>query len=275
MTTATFDWTSVAPFWSRHRFHVEQMKGALSAQLLAALDLQPGQRVLELGAGTGDLARRLAEAVGPTGTVLASDVAEGMVELLRETVDGLPNVEVGRLDALDIDAPDASVDAVVFRMGLMFVTEPERALAECRRVLTPTGRLALAVWAGPQENLWLASVGMSVMMHGLWHGGPPTSPGGVFSMSDPAVLERVVRNAGFTDVVVQEVPTPATFNSPEEHFEVVSGLAGPLSAALEGADDDSLAAIRATTAQAVDRFRSADSLVVPGLALLCTAHAAG
>jgi SAM-dependent methyltransferase len=275
MTTATFDWTSVAPSWSRHRVHVEQMKGALSAQLLAALDLQPGQRVLELGAGTGDLARRLARAVGPTGSVLASDVAEGMVELLRETVDGLPNVEVGRLDALDIDAPDASVDAVVFRMGLMFVTEPERALAECRRVLTPTGRLALAVWAGPQENLWLASVGMSVMMHGHWHGGPPTSPGGVFSMSDPAVLERLVRNAGFADVVVQEVPTPATFNSPEEHFEVVSGLAGPLSAALEAADDDSLAAIRATTAQAVDRFRNADGLVVPGLALLCTAHAAG
>ena len=275
MTTATFDWTPVAPSWSRHRDHVEQMKGALSAELLAALDLQPGQRVLELGAGTGDLARRLARAVGPTGTLLASDVADGMVELLRETVDGLPNVEVGRLDALDIDAPDASVDAVVFRMGLMFVTEPERALAECRRVLTPNGRLALAVWAGPQENPWLASVGMSVMMHGLWHGAPPTSPGGVFSMSDPAVLERLVRNAGFTDVVVQEVPTPATFNSPEEHFEVVSGLAGPLSAALEGADDDSLAAIRATTAQAVDRFRNADGLVVPGLALLCTAHAAG
>jgi hypothetical protein len=114
---------------------------------------------------------------------------------------------------------------------------------------------------------------MSVMMHGLWTAGPPTSPGGVFSMSDPAVLQRLVQDAGFTDVVVQEVATPATFTGPEEHFEVVSGLAGPLSAALAGADDDSLAAIRATTAQAVDRFRNADGLVVPGLALLCTAKA--
>lgn len=274
MTTATFDWTPVAPSWSRHRSHVEQMKGALTSELLAALDLQPGQRVLELGAGTGDLARQLARAVGPTGTVLATDVAEGMVELLRDTAAGVPNVEVARLDAMDIDAPDASVDAVVFRMGLMFLAEPERALAECRRVLTPTGRLALAVWAGPQDNPWLASVGMSVMMHGRWAGGPPTSPGGVFSMSDPTVLERLVQDADFTNVVVQEVATPARFDSPEEHFEVVSGLAGPLSAALEGADDDTLAAIRATTAQAVDRFRNPDGLVVPGLALLCTARAA-
>jgi SAM-dependent methyltransferase len=275
MSTTTFDWTPVAPSWSRHRSHVEQMKDALSRELLAALDLQPGQRVLELGAGTGDLARRLARAVGPTGTVLATDVAEGMVELLRDTATGLPNVEVARLDALDIDAPDASVDAVVFRMGLMFLAEPERALAECRRVLTPTGRLAVAVWAGPQDNPWLASVGMSVMMHGLWAGRPPTSRGGVFSLSDPVVLQRLVQEAGFTDVVVREVATPARFHSPEEHFEVVSGLAGPLSAALEGADDDSLAAIRATTAQAVDRFRHADGLLVPGLALLCTAHVAG
>ncbi len=273
MTTTTFDWTSVAPSWSSHRAHVEQMKDGLTRDLLESLDLQPGERVLELGAGTGDLARRLARAVGPTGSVLATDVADGMVELLRETTAGVPNVEVSRLDALDIAVPDGSVDAIVFRMGLMFVAEPERALAECRRVLAPLGRLSVAVWAGPEHNPWLASVGMSVMMHGLWAGGPPTSPGAVFSLADPAALEYLVSSAGFADVVVREVATPARFSSPEEHFEVVGGLAGPVSAALAGADADSLAAIRATTAQSVERFRTEDGLVVPGLALLCTAKA--
>lgn len=274
-TTTTFDWTAVATSWGRHRAHVEAMKGALTDELLAALDLRPGQRVLELGAGTGDLALRLAKAVGPTGRVLATDVARGMVELLRDTTAALPNVEVSKLDAVDIDLPDACVDAVVFRMGLMFLPEPDRALAECRRVLKPGGALVVAVWAGPQHNPWLASLGMSVMMHGLWAGGPPTSPGGVFSLADPAALERLVRASGFADVVVGEVATPACFASTEEHFEVVSGLAGPLSAALEAADEVGLAAVRASTAQALDRFRSEAGLLVPGLALLCTARAAG
>lgn len=274
MTTTTFDWTSVAPSWNRHRAHVEQMKDALTRELIAALELQPGQRVLELGAGTGDLAQRLAEAVGPTGRVVATDVAPGMVDLLGDTTTGLTNVSVSRVDAMDIDAPDASFDAIVFRMGLMFVADPKRALAEFRRVLTPTGRIALAVWAGPQQNPWLASVGMSVMMHGLWAGGPPVGPGGVFSLADAATLEQLVRDSGFGDVTVREIATPARFNSPEEHFEVVGGLAGPVSAALATADAETLAAIRATTAQTIERFRTQDGLVVPGLALLCTAHAA-
>jgi SAM-dependent methyltransferase len=273
MTTTAFDWTPVAPAWGRHRAHVEQMKETLTRDLLGALDLQPGQRVLELGAGTGDLARQLALAVGPTGAVLATDVAQGMVDLLRETTADLPNVEVSLVDAVDIDLPDASVDAIVFRMGLMFVTEPQRALAECRRVLAPSGRLVLAVWAGPENNPWLASLGMSVMMHGLWTGGPPTQPGGVFSLSDQVVLEELVAGSGFADVAIQEVATPAEFASPEEHFEIVSGLAGPVSAALATGDEETLAAIRGSVAQAVDRFRTADGLLVPGLALLCSATA--
>jgi len=273
MTTTTFDWSVVAPSWSRHRAHVEQMKDRLTDELLAALDLQTGQRVLELGAGTGDLATRLARAVGPTGSVLATDVAEGMVELLRDTTAGLANVEVSQVDALHIDLPDNSVDAIVFRMGLMFLDQPDRALAECRRVLRPTCRLALAVWAGPEQNPWLASVGMSVMMHGLWAGGPPTMPGSVFSLAEPAALQLLVEDAGFTGVVVQEVPTPARFTNAEQHFEVVGGLAGPVSAALAAGDEQTVAAIRVTTGQAVERFRTDDGLLIPGLALLCTSQA--
>jgi hypothetical protein len=69
--------------------------------------------------------------------------------------------------------------------------------------------------------------------------------------------------------------TSRCHSAPSMVFEVVGGLAGPVSAALAGADDDSLAAIRASTAQALDRFRTADGLLVPGLALVCTGTAAG
>jgi len=274
MTVTTYDWTDVAPGWDAHRAHVETTKSPASRELLDWLGLTPGERVLELGAGTGEFALTLAERVGQEGSVLATDVAPGMVELLRRTTADHANVEVAQLDARDTGLAAQSFDVVVFRMGLMCVDEPERALRECVRVLVAGGRIALAVWAGPEHNPWLACVGMSAMMHGLVSGGPPTGAGGVFSLADPVVLERVVRAAGFDDVAVREVETPASFSSTDEHFDIVTSLAGPLSGAIEGADETTRAAVRETAADAVDRYRTADGLVLPGRALICTARRA-
>ena len=273
-TTGTFDWTAVASGWDAHRGHVEGMKEELSRRLLAQLDLQPGDRVLELGAGTGELARQLATAVGPEGHVVASDVAPGMVELQRKTLAGLDNAEVAQLDAFDTGLEAGTFDAVVFRMGLMLVDDPPRVLRECHRLLAQGGRLAVAVWAGPEHNPWMTCVGMAAMMHGLVSGGPPTGPGGMFSLADPAVLERVVADAGFTDVVVRDVSTPSRFASADEHFDTVTALAGPLSAAIAAASEDTQAAVRKTAAGLSAAHRTANGLELAGRALVCTAKRA-
>ncbi len=75
-----------------------------------------------------------------------------MVELLRGTLAGTVNAEAVQIDARAISLPDASVDAVVMRMGLMLVDDPVAVLRECRRVLVPGGRLAVAVWAGARAQ---------------------------------------------------------------------------------------------------------------------------
>ncbi len=118
------------------------MKADLTPRLLDALGLRSGRRVLELGAGTGELAARLAAAVAPGGSVVASDVAPGMVGLLKARLDGIAGVEVAEIDATDIALPTSSVDAVAFRMGLMLVPQPAAAVAEIERVLRPDGRVA-------------------------------------------------------------------------------------------------------------------------------------
>ncbi len=272
MTTCTSDWSNVAPSWDACRGHIERMKEPLTRELLAGLDLHPRERVLERGAGTGEFALVLAERVGLQGSVIASDVAPGMVELIERTVAAFANVEVARIDAHDIRLPDASVDAVVFRMGLMLVDGPARVLHECHRVLAPGGRLGLAVWAGPEHNPWLTCIGMAAMMHGLVSGGPPTGPGGPFSMADADALERIVRDAGFNDVTVSVVETPATFASSDQHFDTVLALAPPLAAAFRGAPEVTRAAVRGTAADLAERHRTDSGLVLPGRTLLCTAR---
>ncbi len=271
MTTAG-DWTEVAHGWDLHRDRVERMKAPLTAELLSGLALQPGEHVLELGAGTGELAQVLADAVAPGGRVLATDIAAGMVKLISRTAADRPDITAQEADATATGLDAASFDAVVFRMGLMFLPEPVQALRECRRLLRTGGRAAVAVWSRPGQNPWLTSVGMSAMMQGLVQGGPPTGPGGIFSLGEPDQLSELARKAGFTDIQVRRIPIVAHYDSADEHYRTVESLAGPLRHALITATPDQQAAVRASAASLIEPYKVGDAYSIPGEALLLQAR---
>src|SRR4051794_39670732 len=89
-------WSDVAPGWDRWRDAIEQGDTAITERLLAAAGDLRGRSVLELASGNGELAARLSHEVGPEGSLLASDEAEGMVFLLEKRLAGLSRVEVAR-----------------------------------------------------------------------------------------------------------------------------------------------------------------------------------
>ncbi len=264
----TVDWTGVAPAWEQRRDLAEQATEPVTRALLESGQLRAGDRVLEVGAGTGDLARLLAEAVGPTGSVLATDPAAGMVAVARRTLAGLSQASAAQGDGADTGLADASVDVVMSRMALMFDREPARAVQEARRVLAPGGRFAAAVWAAPQHNPWISTVGMSVMLAGAVQGGPPVGPGEVFSLTDASHLLALLEDAGFEATSVQEVAVSFSFATTEEHFDSVSSLAAPLALGLSSAAEAQVTSARRTAAEAAEPFRTEDGLVFPGLALL-------
>jgi demethylmenaquinone methyltransferase/2-methoxy-6-polyprenyl-1,4-benzoquinol methylase len=111
---------------------------------IAKTGLRPGQRALDVAAGSGDLAAGLARRVGPTGRVVVTDInaamlEEGRTRLLNKGFAG--NVEYVLADAEQLPFPAASFDCVTIGFGLRNVTDKERALASLFRVLKPGGRL--------------------------------------------------------------------------------------------------------------------------------------
>jgi enediyne biosynthesis protein CalE5 len=271
-TFPTADWSTVAASWADRSDFVEAVKAELTTALLERLALRPGEAVLELGAGTGALATRLAAAVDPSGSVLATDVAPGMVELIRRRNADVANVDTAVVDAADITLPEASYDAVVFRMGLMFLIEPETALHGMRRVLKPGGRIAVSTWGAFEKNPWLTALGMSMMMNGLVNNGPPINPGGPLSLSSADGLAALAQAAGFTDIDVTEIETVFHYASVEDHIDTGTSLAPPLAEAMSAATVEQRAAVAKSVGELTAGYVTADGIDVPGCALLLTAR---
>src|SRR5215469_3717879 len=113
--------------------------------LLQAAGVAPGMRVLDIATGTGLSAEAALAVVGPRGHVSAADISPSMIAKARERLGNAPNVSVSVEDGQALSFPDGSFDAVLCNLGLMFFPDPVRGLAEFRRVLRPSGRVAVSV----------------------------------------------------------------------------------------------------------------------------------
>jgi len=128
-------------------------------RLMTEAGLAPGMRVLETACGSGLVTARIAEAIGPAGAVVATDLSQAMVDETARMAArrGLTNVWARRIDAEILDFPDASFDAALCALGLMYVPDPAHALSQMARVTRPGGRVTVTVW-GERRNCGWADI---------------------------------------------------------------------------------------------------------------------
>ena len=262
-------WSGVAPSWDAYADDVEDRGRGVSAAMLAATRTGPGLDVLELACGAGGLGIETARRVGPTGTVLVTDVADAMVAIAARRVDeaGLANVRTAAMGIEAIDAPDASFDVVLCREGLMFAIDPSRAAAEIRRVLRPGGRVAVAVWGPPADNPWLGVVLESASAV-LGEPIPPPGLPGPFALSDRDALVDRLGAAGLADVIATGVDAPLRCDSFDDWWARCVALAGPLAQRLAALPAGDVDAMRVRARSAAQPFEVSGGYVFPGLSLV-------
>lgn len=113
---------------------------------------RPGQRILDLAGGTGDLATRLARLVGPAGEVVVGDINASMLQVGRERLldRGITgNVGFVQADAESLPFPDGSFHCITIAFGLRNVTDKQKALQSMYRTLKPGGRLLVLEFSKP------------------------------------------------------------------------------------------------------------------------------
>jgi SAM-dependent methyltransferase len=267
------NWAAMAAGWERQREERERVAAPVSEWLVRAVAPKPGQVVLELAAGQGDVGFAVAGLLGEGGRLISSDFSAAMLEIARRRGEelGLANVEFRELDAEALALDEDAVDGVVCRWGYMLMPNPAAALAETRRVLRPGGRLAFAVWASGDRNPWASVAGRIFVAHGHM---PPNKPGepGMFVLGDEKELRALVEGAGFSDVQVDEVPVHNDYRDIDEYIASSNERGGMLARAWAAASEDEREVMKGELRDAFEPFKVDERYEVPGLSLCVRAR---
>jgi ubiquinone/menaquinone biosynthesis C-methylase UbiE len=249
-------WGEMASGWEDRREWMMDVTGPVNAWIAEKVDAQPGQTILDIASGTGDLGFAVAERVGAEGRVISTDFAPEMVDVARRQGEarGLTNVEHREMDAERMDLEDDSVDGVVCRWGYMLMADPAAALKETRRVLRDGGRLAFSVWRTPDRNPWAAVPGMTLVQRGHM---PPPEPGapGIFALGEPGRVRELVTGAGFEEPEPEEIAFEFRYGDFDDLWDTLIRIAGPLARVINALPDDERQATREAIKENLSSYR--------------------
>jgi SAM-dependent methyltransferase len=181
----------------------EQMLEPLGIALLARADLEVGQRVADIGCGGGWTSRQAARAVGIGGRVHGIDITPVLVAeaTRRAKAEEIGNLRFSIGDASYFQPDDAPFDRLLSRLGVMFFADPLSAFGHLRTLLVEGGLADFAVWAPPQDNVWMSRARAIAATHVELPSPDPVAPG-PFALADRDRLEDVLDRAGFCSIEI-------------------------------------------------------------------------
>lgn len=264
-------WERSAAGWQTQRARFQGLAAPVTAWMLDALDLQPGQDVIELAAGPGDTGFVAAARIRPDGRLLCSDASEAMLDVARARARelGVDNVAFRVLNAESLDISAAQLDAAICRWGYMLLADPSAALRETRRVLRPGGRVALAAWDLPDRNPWASRATSVAIEQGLTPGRDPDGPG-MFAWAAPGRIPAALEEVGFVEVEVDAVEMTFAYASFDDWWTVTCDQSAPFAALVAALNERQIGALRDGISEQLAEFATPEG----GLTMPARTHVA-
>lgn len=249
--------TAMADKWVAHQAAIDARFASLTEHLVGRTAAAPGERVIDVGCGTGALALALAGRVAPGGEVLGIDFSRPMLALAGQRVRaaGYDNVALQLVDAQTHAFEAGAFDLLASRFGVMFFSDPVAAFSNLLGALRPGGRLAFVCWTELGANPWFALPLEAGIRHlGEPEPAPPRAPG-PFALAEADYVDEVLRTAGFADVEIERTESVVEGAASAGEEAAFACQMGPLSRLIRERAPDDPAVVERIASDVAEQFR--------------------
>ena len=255
--------------WTKNQAIMDRLLSLPGRRLFEHAAIKAGERVLDVGCGTGATVLAAADAVGPGGAVLGIDLSHAMLDLAR----GRAKKHGGTAE-LTFEIADAQIhrfaagrhDLLLSRFGVMFFDDPTAAFTNLSTALRPGGRLCFVCWAPMAENPWFfIPRDAAIKFLGAPEAPPPRAPGPV-AFGDTDYVTEILTGAGFEDISISSETVDLTPISDLVEAAAHALNAGPASRIIADHDPspETRAVIGAEIESQLSVYYGTDGARVPG-----------
>ncbi len=263
-------WKTSARYWDKYRVLIAQMFAPLTSGLVEEARIGIGQKVLDIGGGSGEPSLTISCIVEPTGSVTYTDPVAGMVEIAQAEAGrrGLTNLRLRQCSADDLPFADRTFDVAVGRLSAMFFTDPVTAVREALRVILEEGYVSFVVWGLKEVNPFFSTV-TDVMDRFVVS--PPEDPDApdAFRFAVPGKLAGILANAGAKNVIERrlnfQIKAEISF---EQFWQLRTEMSESLRTKMAGLAPAELPIIKQVVADAARRYFESGTMSFPAEALI-------
>ena len=264
------DWDAAAAPWLKAEAGLESAHQIVLYGIMRRAELRPGQRVLDIGCGTGASLLAAADAVGESGHVTGVDIAPPLADRARERVPANVDVLVGDAGTLEHDRP---FEAAVSSFGTMFFSDTPSAFSTIRKAVQPGARFVFSAYGPPPKNPWFTVPRASVEAQvGPLPKPDPAAPG-PFRFADADKATSAIQSSGWDVNVETEALNLRTRQSAAGLADMHLLIAEAMMLANHEITDNDRNAIRNNMRNGFEEFGTDNAVEVPAEVHFFTATA--
>ena len=263
-------WQTSAPYWDKYRALITQMFAPITTGLIEEAEIGFGHNVLDIGGGSGEPSLTISGIVGPTGSVMSTDPAAGMVESAQAEAGrrGLTNIQFRQCSADDLPFPDDTFDVAVSRLSAMFFADPVIGVREALRVVRDEGCVSFAVWGPKAANPFFSTIN-DVFDRFVESEDPDSDAPDAFRFAPRGKLAGILENAGARNVIERhlnfQVEAAMSF---DQFWRLRTEMSESLRTKMAGLMPAQLPTVKQAAADAAQRYFVSGKMSFPAEALI-------